>query len=258
VVSFRLAGYGAALLCGAPPPEETPDAPLVVQPNFEILAPRSSPYARFQLGRFAEEAGGAWRLTRRSIQTAAERGVAADEILRFLEEQSGREAPQNVAATLREWSGRYGQLTLRRGVVLRSEDQALLEQARRDPRVKMPAAEPIGERAWLVREGDAAELAERLKRAGYGVDADDAAAGPLSERDLAVMVEALEFYAEACELLRLTSDASGAMRRRASRLVRERELNRALQASHAALRALRGALAGVREGQSVAAASTAE
>ncbi|HWQ14751.1 MAG TPA: helicase-associated domain-containing protein [Roseiflexaceae bacterium] len=245
LVSFRLNGYGAALLGAAPAPQQPPDEPLVVQPNFEVLAPAfASPYARFQLGRIAEARTGhaatVYRLTRRSIQTALERGIAHDEIVRFLETQSGRPLPQNVAASLGEWAGRHGQLVLRRGYVLQAADPALLEQVRRDRRVRMPVAEPLGDSAWLMREGDAAELAERLRKAGYGLAGDAPRdEGRLSEHDLAVVAAALEFYAGAADALGLPCEASAALRRRVARLLPERQLNRAYQTSIAALRTLR-------------------
>jgi len=54
-VSFRLNPLGAALIAGAAPPPEPPIEPLVVQPNFEVVAQvYATPYARFQLGRVAE------------------------------------------------------------------------------------------------------------------------------------------------------------------------------------------------------------
>jgi hypothetical protein len=247
-VSFRLTPHGAALLLGEPAPATPPEEPLVVQPNFDVLAPaHASLYAHFQLGRFAEqrgaEAAAVFRMTRRSILGAAERGVGVDEIVGFLEEQSGRAVPQNVSATLYEWAGRYGQLTLQRGYVLQAEDAALLEQVRRDQRVRMPRAERLSDTAWLVRDGDARELAERLRKAGYGLAADESGGG-LSEHDLTVAVAAIEFYAGACALLELPCDASDALRRRMTRLLRERALNRAYQVSGAALDGLRASIDG--------------
>jgi hypothetical protein len=241
---FRVNGYGGTLLQGGPAPVEPAEEPLVVQPNFEVIAPLFvAPYARFQLGRIAEGGAGdqatAWRLTRRSIQAARQRGIELPEIVNFLEGLSGRELPQNVAATLEEWAGGYGQISLRRGWVLEARDAALLEQVRRDRRVRMPEAERLGETAWLVREGDIAGVVERLRRAGYGLaEHDRPADGALSEHDLAVVMAALEFYAGAAELLGMP-EASGGTRRRVARLVPERQLNRAHRASAEALRRLR-------------------
>jgi hypothetical protein len=251
--SFRLNPLGAALIAGAAPPPEPPIEPLIVQPNFEIVAQAyATPYARFQLGRVAERAGSSapagqgaqaveiYKLTKRSTQAALERGITFDDIVRFLNEQSGRELPQNVAVSLCEWAGQHGQVTLRRGVLLQAEDAALLEQIRRDRRVRMPAAEPLTATTWLVREGDAPELAERLRKAGFGLAGDvDSPQAPLREHDLTVLFAALEFYTRACDELGLEQAASGAMRQRVARLLPDRSLNRAYQVSHAALQILK-------------------
>jgi hypothetical protein len=247
-ISFRLTPLGLALLAGGPEPEEPQVAPLVVQPNFEVVVPPGAPpYARFQLGRIAEaeerrgptEAEAA-RLTRRSVQAAQERGIDGDEIVAFLEGQGGRPLPQNVAATLREWCAQHGQLRLRQVTLLEAEDQALLERAARDPRVRMPEAEALAPRAWAVPPGDAPELAERLRRAGYGLAGGAAPADArLSERDLAVIAAAVGFYAEACDMLGVEHDASGALLGRLRRMIPERLQNRAYRAGHEALEALR-------------------
>jgi hypothetical protein len=244
-VSFRINQLGAALLGGEHAPNAPPEEPLVVQPNFEVVAPAfASPYARFQLGRIAartpsESDTEIYTLTKKSIQAALERGITLDDMLRFLREHAGREPPQNVAATLREWAGQHGQVTLRRGVLLQTEDSTLLEQIRRDKRVKLPQIEQLTEAAWLLREADSAALAERLRKAGYGLAGDGAEPGaPLKEHDLTVLFAALEFYAHACAKLGIEGDASGALRMRVARLLAEKQLNRAYQASHAALRRL--------------------
>jgi hypothetical protein len=246
-VSFRLNPLGAALIAGAGPPPETPAEPLVIQPNFEVIVPAfASPYARFQLGRIAERTGGdrdsaeVYKLSKRSVQAALERGITFDDIVRFLHEQSGREPPQNVAASLREWAGQHGQLGMRRVVLIEADDLALLEQIRRDKRVRMPKVEPLTDTAWIVREGDAPELAERLRKAGFGLTGgDDTPQAPLREHDLTVLFAALEFYTQACAALGIEGDASVAMRQRVARLLPDRALNRAYQASHEALRKLK-------------------
>ena len=241
-VSFRINPLGAALLGSAPAPEEPPEEPLVVQPNFEVVAPMfASPYARFQLGRIAARTPGEseteiYTLTKKSIQAALERGITLADMLRFLREQAGREPPQNVAVTLREWAGQHGQITLRRGVLLEAEEPTLLEQIRRDKRVKLPQVEQLTEAAWLLREADSAALAERLRKAGYGLTGDGAEPGaPLKEHDLTVLFAALEFYAHVCAKLGIEGDASAALQMRVARLLAEKQLNRAYQASRAAL-----------------------
>jgi hypothetical protein len=245
-VSFRLNALGAALLGGAAAPPDPPAEPLVIQPNFEVVAPAfASPYARFQLGRIAVRAAGdddteIYTLTKKSIQIALERGITLDDMLRFLREASGREPPQNVAATLREWAGQHGQVSLRRGVLLEAEDPALLEQIKRDKRVKLPPVEQLTAAAWLLREADSGALAERLRKAGYGLSGDGADLdAPLKEHDLTVLFAALEVYDYACAKLGVEGDVSGALRQRVARLLPEKQLNRAYQASHGVLKRLK-------------------
>jgi hypothetical protein len=125
-------------------------------------------------------------------------------------------------------------------VLLEANAAALLEQIRRDKRVRMPKVEPLTETAWLVREGDAPELAERLRKAGFGLSGDgDSPQTPLREHDMTVLFAALEFYTHACGELGIDADASAAMRQRVARLLPDRSLNRAYQVSHAALKRLK-------------------
>lgn len=249
-VSFRVNPLGAALLGSGPASEDAPVEPLVVQPNFEVVTPAyASPYARFQLGRIAERAGDGdtqgeqaaiYKLTKRSVQAALEHQISLDEMLRFLREQSGPDMPQNVAATLREWAGLHGQVALRRGVLLEAEDATVLAQIKHDKRVRLPAVEQLTDTAWVVREGDAAALAERLRKAGYGLTGDgDRVDAPLREHDLTVLFAALEFYVYACAELRIEGEASVALRQRVARLLAEKQLNRAYQASNGALQRLK-------------------
>ena len=243
-ISFRLNALGAALLQDAPVPAEPPVEPLLVQPNFEVLVPVFAlPYDRFQIGRIAEpvraDSMALFRLTRRSVQAAVARGTGYEDMARFLREASGRELPQNVAATLVEWAGQHGQIALRRAVLLEANAPALLEQVRRDKRLRFPQTERLNDTLVALREADAPQLVERLRKAGYGVASDGQADGALSERDLTVLFAALEFYAAACGQLQIESDASGALRQRVARLLPEKQLNRAYQVAHAALSKLK-------------------
>jgi hypothetical protein len=243
--SFRLTALGAALIIGGAAAPEAPIEPLVVQPNFEVVAPPyASPYARFQLGRIAERTGGQdteiYKLTKRSVQAAVEGGITFEDMLRFLHGQSEREPPQNVVASMREWAGQHGQVAIRRGVLLEADDPALLEQIRRDRRVRVPKVEPLTATTWLVREGDAPELAQRLRKAGYGLAGDaDSPHTALREHDMAVLFTALEFYRQACDELGIKAEASDAMRKRVARLLPAQALNRAFQASQEAMRRLK-------------------
>lgn len=124
--AFRLTALGATLLAGQPAPAWSgPAEPLVIQANFEVIAPRyASPYARFQLGRLAERTSAQlaeiYTLSKRSIHAALQRGIAFDDMPRFLHEHAAADLPPNVAATLRDWASQYGQVALRPGILLES------------------------------------------------------------------------------------------------------------------------------------------
>ncbi len=237
---YRLSPLGAALLQGAAPPPEPPPEPLVVLPQFEVLVPAyASLEARFQIGRVAEleraDTVAVYHLTEASVRAAMGRGIALEDLLRFLREHSGRELPQNVVATVADWAGRHGQVALRGGVLLEARDRPLLEQILRDRRVRLPEAERLDDTRLLLREGDAPGVAERLRRAGYGLAGEPELPGqPLSERDLAVLFAALEFYAKACERLHIDGEASAALRQRVAHLLPEQQLNRAFQTARQA------------------------
>jgi hypothetical protein len=96
------------------------------------------------------------------------------------------------------------------------------------------------ESAWLLREADSGALAERLRKAGYGLTGDGVDVGaPLKEHDLTVLFAALEFYASACARLGVEGEVSGALRQRVARLLSEKQLNRAYQSSHEVLKRLK-------------------
>lgn len=250
-VAFRLTPLGAALLAVGPDPADPAYAPLVVQGNFEIVAPpHAAPFARFQLGRIAKWMSGngydeaeVYKLTKASVQAAAAQNIQAEEIIRFLEQTSGVSLAQNVVYSIREWAGQYGQLNLRRVALVQSDDPLLLVQLRRDQRLRLPPVETLDEQTWAVHEGDAARLATALRKAGYGLAGDIDLDGPeLKERDLTMLAAALKFYISACTDLGIEYDASGAMIQRVARLLTQRQRDTADRIAHEALLALRETL----------------
>jgi hypothetical protein len=243
--AFRLTPLGAAILKKLQPPPDLPEERLVVQPNFEVVAtPGCLPYALFQLERIAElvSSGDAptYRLTRKSVLAAIERGIGASEVETFLTEQSGRELPQNVGATLRTWAGDHGRVTLRSAALLETDSPEMLERIRRDKRIKFPKAEQLGSQMVALEETEAVGLAERLRKAGYGLAGDvETGKGQLSDHDLAAVLAALQFYAGACDLLGIEGDASASLRRRVGKQLLDRAANQAFQQAGAALAVLR-------------------
>ena len=106
-------------------PEATaaPERLLVVQPNFEILAPPETPAALLaSVGRFAELRGAAvfatFRLTEDSVGAAVESGATVEELLALLERHASHGVPQNVAHDVAGWAAARGRVALCAGVTL--------------------------------------------------------------------------------------------------------------------------------------------
>jgi hypothetical protein len=231
---------GAALLAGAREDEAPAADHVIVGGNFEVLAPPgSSLYARFQLGRFAERAGGerapVYRLTRRRVQQALDRGATVDDLLAFLAEASADGVPPHVATALRDWGERRGGVALRSAVLIESDDSVILEAIRRDGRLGLADAAPLPGAGIVVTEHAAVDVAARLRSAGYLVSGVAKPDVPLRERDLAVLRVGLEFYARAAEMLGFESDASGALRRRLAGLLTPQQIEATDDLARAAL-----------------------
>lgn len=232
--SLRITRFGYAVLHDLEPERVTEPAPIVVQPNFEVIVPPdASPYDRFQLDRIAErvtnEETRIFRLTRRSVQDALEQGVELEEMLSFLEQRSTQAIAQNVLASLRDWAGTQRRLSLRRAAILSAESAALLEQLRHDKRIRLPGR-ALNEQEWELPESEAALLAERLRKSSYGVqnDAPDVDA-PLSERDLTTILAALLTISR-----KPGSDGvSSALLQRVMRLLPEKQIQRAYELARA-------------------------
>jgi hypothetical protein len=233
---FQWTSLGAHLLHDAPAPPERPAAPLIVQATFEIICPPgASLLARFQLGRVAELSGEdtatLYRLTRRSVLRATERGIGPEDILRFLEGHGRGEVPQAVASYVREWGGQVGQLRLEEAALLRSNDPVRLVELRRTR--DLPPIEELTPLVWSVAPGDVATLVDQLDRAGFSIQntVDDPCidGSPFSERDLKTLITAAYVYARVCAEVDLASDVSAAMLARLRKLVPSRDVAAAQQ-----------------------------
>lgn len=223
--AVRVTPLGGHLLADAPEPAALPETPLLVQGTFEVICPPgASLYARFQLGRVAEvQQTGAvtiYRLTRRALLAAAERGIAAQDVLRFLEEHSAGSLPPSVAYTLLEWGGQTQQVRLESAVLLQTADPFVMAQVRNAKALGLSEVEPLAPTLLRVPDGRADELAERLRRAGWGLrDERIDPELPLDDRDLKALVSAAFAYTRLCTELDLTCEISPTLLQRLSRLV---------------------------------------
>ena len=106
---------------------------LIAQPNFQLMALGPVSLALLvQLDLFAgrERANvGAfeYRLSRESVYRAQQLGMDVADVLRFLEQNSDTELPQNVRRSLEEWAAHHERFVFRTGVsLLQAADADLL------------------------------------------------------------------------------------------------------------------------------------
>lgn len=170
-----------------------PANPLVVQSDKTVLLEVQNELyaeARDILARFAElekspEYLHTYRITPLSLWNAAAAGMTANEIVAALERYSKYDVPANVRIDITDIISRYGRLKLERheeGLVLRSEDRALLTEILRHKHLAPLIKGELDARSLLVDAGDRGRLKQALLVFGY--PAEDLA-GYVKGRELA-------------------------------------------------------------------------
>lgn len=96
-------------------PMDGPDT-AYVQPNFEILVPRSASWAvRWELGQFAvleqQDQMLKYRLDKTYLMNALKRGMSAEEVINLLTNLSPYPLPENLVITIQQWVESFGQVT---------------------------------------------------------------------------------------------------------------------------------------------------
>ena len=139
IVAFRLSPLGAHLLgLTAELPAETTETaaekPLIVQPNFEILAYTQAGNLQvlYQLERFATreraERVAHYKLDRESVTRGLQDGLSAGEMREFLEKHSRSGVPQNIAYSLDDWQLMWENLTIRPATtIIEAETEAEMD-----------------------------------------------------------------------------------------------------------------------------------
>jgi hypothetical protein len=115
-------------------------------------------------------------LSKESILRAAEAGLTADQIKAFLNANTGKGVPQNVAHSIDDWSRLVRRATIRRATLIEVPDAAILDEMvasrktrryvaqRLSPTVAVVNLPEVGESA---REDPWQKLLKELKGAGY-------------------------------------------------------------------------------------------
>ncbi len=148
--------------------------PLIVQPNFEVLVMEPCMPAIYGLPRYAvpERIGRVSRftLTREALLRGLAGGLALEEILAFLEQQSQKGLPQNVAYMLRDWARQYKEARVNQVILLETGDEALTNELANSGKLAALGLRRLGPCA-LAAPGDASlrELHRALKKLGVAV-----------------------------------------------------------------------------------------
>lgn len=176
VRSFLVTPWGAALvgLPGEMSPE-APPPPMVVQPDFTIIAPAGgSLYDRFQLERVAawQSSGDsyAYRITRDSLARGSRQGVKIEMLLSFLKRVSSGKVPKNVVSALRNWDKRRGQIRLRRALLLQTESELTLEELSTSPQTRAYLQEIISPKIAVIAPENWPKLLDELRKLGYSLE----------------------------------------------------------------------------------------
>ena len=110
-----------------------------VQPNFEILLPRSASWTnRWALSQFAlleqQDQMLKYRLDKTYLMNALKRGLPADDVLAVLKNLSPYPLPENLVITIQQWVESFGQVTFAKLSLLECttpEQAASIASARR-------------------------------------------------------------------------------------------------------------------------------
>ena len=171
--AWRLTPWGAAFLgLEHAPLTELPHQPARIASDGTVYLAREAPLVdRFQLARIGDwRASGdkyAYAITAPSLARSMGAGIEVERIERFLARISGDLVPSALLARLRGWAARYGQVSLRRVMVLETRSAQVMGQLRRHERIRGYLRRALSPTTALVRESDWARLTEELYRAGY-------------------------------------------------------------------------------------------
>jgi len=148
--------------------------PLIVQPNFEVLVMEPCMPILYTLPRYAvtERIGRVSRftLTREALLRGLAGGLALEDILAVLEQQSQKGLPQNIAYTLRDWARQYKEARINQVILLEVSDEALANELANSGKMAALGLRRLGPCA-LAAPGDASlrDLRRALKKLGVAV-----------------------------------------------------------------------------------------
>ena len=185
LLSFRLTETARSLLApDAALPDQNPaqdnSSAILVQPNFEVLVLQPDSRVLWTLMRVADlvrhDRVSAYTINKESVLRAVEAGLSPEEIVRFLDTNTGKRLPQNVSQSICDWARLIKHANIRRLTIIEVEDPAVLDELmasrktrkflerRISPTVAVAALPDVGE---FARDDAWDRLMKDLRNAGY-------------------------------------------------------------------------------------------
>ena len=175
--AFRLTGRALHWLEGHLPSKDVSQQPILVKPDGMILVPKESDrYLRFQVGRVAEaqsvemDQPFRYRLTPASLALSTEQGIKSERVLQFLAQASGKALPKSIQRAVARWQDRGIEARLQSTMVLRVNDETILETLRTNPLTRDFIGESLGDLAVVIKPGAWQEFCSATTQLGLFLD----------------------------------------------------------------------------------------
>ena len=151
-----------------------PDAPMYIQPNFEIIMPAfTSLRMKWELMQIAEilrrEEMWVMQLSRDLCQSFFELGNSAADVLKILKRYSTVPIPDNVISSVEQWGKDFEQVSFWDVRLLRISHPELAEEFEQIPAISRLLYEKVGKGCYIVRVKDSETLIEEMSKRGYRV-----------------------------------------------------------------------------------------
>lgn len=170
---FSITPVGTNLLMDRSLDEETvPQDVGMLQPNFDWLIPPTVGYDDLwkidQIAEFVQrDVMTQFRLTQGSILHAMRKGWSQDEVVSFVLEHTQNRMPDNVLYSLKEWCGKYGEIRLRKVLLVECQTKLLADELTQIDALQEWLGNRISDCHFAVEEIELRNLSKALQELGY-------------------------------------------------------------------------------------------
>lgn len=144
----------------------------MLQPNFDWLIPPTVGYEDlWKIDQIAEmeqrDVMTRYRLTQGSILHAMRKGWSQDEVVSFILEHKQNRVPDNVLYSIKEWCGKYGEIRLKRVLLVECQTKPLADELTKIETLQQWLSIRIGDCHFAVDENELRNLSKALQDLGY-------------------------------------------------------------------------------------------